>query len=279
MENPITQNTNIKAVRLPMLATLFGAYGMVIEKFKEFFILGSIYAVILAAVYIICGMEALCGNPLYREGHFCSDSLALFAVIHIVNFFVLCMFMRAWHQVIRTGNFKLTRDVFIPGRAELKIIGVSMFYVLAFMIALLAAYLLYVRVPNPNWKIELAYFTAVAWGLLVPLAALRFLCWYAFAAGNEKFPSLKIVWKKTSGNWFLIMSAMVLMSVIGLSLSMAISRNYLANDNFDRLYVVFVGEYLTQMVSLFMAACFISLCSLQKKFLFDERTENGKSGN
>ena len=279
MENSATQNTNIEAVRLPILATLFGAYGVIIEKFKDFFIVGSIYAVILALLYIICGMEALCANPAYSEGHFCNNSLALFAVIHVFNFLVLCMFMRVWYKVITVDKFKITKDIFIPGWAELKIMGVSLFYVLALGVALLAAYLLYVRVPNPNWKIELAYFTAVAWGLLVPLVALRFLCWYAFAAGDEKLPSFKIVWKKTAGNWFLIMSGIVLVLILGLTLSLSMFRNYVTTAYFNRIYVVFAGEYLTQMVSLFMNACFMSYCYLQKKFLFDERTENGKSGN
>ena len=274
MEKTSSTQKSIKAVKLPMLNTIFGAYVNIAINFRVWIIVGSIFALILSGLYWACGMETLCANPFYREEHFCNDNWAVFLTVRFISLALLCMFARIWGNIIKNPQTKFSYKMLMPRMADLKIMGLSLTYVLSLVVAIAAAYMLYVRVPNPNWKIELLYFAVVSLGFFVPFFALRFLSWFAFAAEDEKLPGWKIIWHKTADNNLLIILSIALIITIGLFLSITLLNNFLVSDTYT-FYMAWCGEYLAHMVTLFMVACFMSYCRLQKIFLF-ERNDDGK---
>lgn len=277
--NNSAKNMLVAPVKLPVFAMLFGPYGLMLDKIKQFIINGTAFAVVLMVLYIASGQDALCINSAYRQQHFCTNNVANFAIIHFISFFILCVFMRSWYQTAFMPEGIKSYKIFIPQLADLKILGLFAAFFLTLAIAGFSGYLLYVRVPNPDWKIELGYFTLVSFGFFVPLLALRFVSYVAFAAAGEPLPAPIVVWKKTAGNTFLILSSIIILMMIGLFISQALLRSFMiGGTNIGQWYVMLGSEYLSDIAVIFIAACFMNYCYLQKGFLF-ERNENGKSNN
>ena len=270
---PVTET-----VKLPFFAVTFGAYGILVEKLKAFFVLGSIFALLLSVIYMGSGLGVLCIAPQYQENYFCTNNIYVLLIVRLIVFFISCIFIRGWYQII-TGTEPQNRlSYFIPQKADLKIVGIFLGYFVCLLIAGIAAYLLYARVPNPDWRIELLYFAVVSLGLWVPFLALRFTSYFAFAANNETLPSPRIIWKKTSGNFFVLLSGIIVLFMLGMFVSIALLHQLITTDNAGNFYVAVFSEYLSKLVYLLIAACFINYCYLQRKFLF-ERNNDGKSGN
>lgn len=271
MINSIEQNSSVEAVRLPIAGTAFGAYWLLIKKFKEFLILGSIYAVVLLLIYLLSGNGWFCNIASEEKTFFCSNNVGIFIVVRLLNFMVICMFARVWYQAILEDKFSLRRNLFVPSWKDIKIMALSIGYILSLSVAIYSLYLLYVRVPNPDWRIELAYFTFVSLGLIVPVVALRFLSWYAFIAEGEILPNWKVLWRKTTGNNFLILSSLVLLLIIGLSVSMGLLHNIMLYNNLQNMLAMLWSEFLSHIFNLLVVACFMNYCYLQKKFLFERK--------
>ncbi len=274
MTKTLSNNSSLtEAVKLPFMASIFGVYTLFIEKIKPFFIVSGFFALVLMILYFAAGQEALCINGAYRQEHACSNNLINFIVVHLIAFFVLCIFLRIWLQsVLQTKPF-VWKDI-IPQLADAKVLGLFGVYFLTLVIAGISAYLLIVRAPNPDWKIELGYFTLVSLGFFAPLLTLRFASYIAFAASGEPLPSIKTLWQKTAGNTFIILAGVMILVFFGLFLSQYLLRAF-TTTQVNAFYIVLGCEFLSNIVALFITACFTNYCYLQKMFLF-ERNDNGK---
>lgn len=277
MSTDATENNNDQPVRLPVFSTIFGAYSLILDKFKQFVVSGTIFAVIMMFLYFASGQNTLCYNRFYREAHFCTDSISLFIVIHLLNAFILCMFLRVWTQVVLKGEKQTWRQIFTPQWVDLKIAGGFLAYFFTLAVAAGAFYLLIARVPNPDWRIEWAYFTVVSLGFFAPLLALRFSVYFAFIATAEKFPSPIEIWRKTRGNGFALLGGIVFLLLVSLFLAQTLLNSSVRADGTSFLTAL-GSEYLSNLAVIFIAACFINYCYLQKNFLFG-KDEHGKSDN
>lgn len=277
MSTDAVKNNNCQPVKLPIFSTIFGAYGLILDKFKQFALLGTIFAVIMLLFYMAGGLDTFCHNRFYREAHFCTDSIPLFVTLHLLNAFIVCMFLRVWVQVALKGEKQTWRQIFIPRWADLKIAGGFLASFLTLAIATGAFYLLIVRVPNPDWRIEWAYFTFVSMGFFVPLIALRFSVYFAFVAADEKCPSPIDVWLKTRGNGFALLGGIIFLLLFGLILSQALIIS-LARADTSSFLTALGSEYLSNLAVIFIATCFMNYCYLQKNFLFG-KDEDEKSVN
>lgn len=277
MNTEATENYGSQPVRLPIFATIFGAYGLILDKFKQFTLLGIVFAALMMFLYMAGGQDALCYNKFYRENHFCTESIPLFIAIHLLNGFILCMFLRVWVQIALKEENQTWKRIFVPRLADLKIAGGFLAYFLTLAIAAGAFYLLIVRVPNPDWRIEWAYFTVVSLGFFAPLLALRFSVYFAFFASEEKCPALLDVWKRTAGNGFALLGGLIFLLLVSLILAQALLGSFIRADEAS-LLAVLGSEFLSNLAVVFVAACFINYCYLQKIYLFG-KDENGESDN
>ncbi len=278
MTNPSLDNSQqIESIALPFTASVFGAFSLFIEKIKPFLLVSTPFAIILMILYFVFGQEALCINSLYRQDHSCSNNLISFILVHLLALFILCIFMRVWMQFV-LGQKTFSWQQLMPQLADIKLFGLFVVYSITLIIAGFSTYLLIIRVPNPNWTIELAYFFVVSLGFFVPLLGLRFISYFAFAADNEPLPPLKTLWKKTTHNTFILLIGIMVLVFCGLLLSQYLLQAFMRTTQFDAFYITLGCEYLSNIIVLLITACFTNYCYLQKMFLF-ERNDNGKSNN
>lgn len=273
MTNETENNDNIP-VKMPFLKTMLGGYGLLIDNFKSFIIIGSIFSILLLLIYFISGQDIMCNNGIYRQSHYCTDSIINYIIIHILGVFIFCMFIRCWGEIVFNKNVSLSYKSFIPKISDIKILGLFLVYFIALAVAGVSIYLLYKRVPNPDWRIEILYFTLVSLGFLVPLYSLRFLSYFAFVVEKEPLPSMYIVWNKTRGNTAILLISSIILMLIGIAISFSLIQNILMIKKIT--FITSIGsEYLSNMASIMIAICFINYCKIQKEILF-ERNDNDK---
>lgn len=272
--NKTAANSENKAVSFPFLSLFFGPYSLIFDRIKYFFLLGAVFTTILSVLFIAGGQTALCYNQAYSADHFCSTNLIVSVGIRLVAFFIICVFLRIWYQTA-LQNAPVDWKLLKPQMADLKIAGGFAVYFISLLIALTSFYLLLQRVPNPDWRIELAYFTVVSLGFFAPLLALRFVVYFAFWAANEKLPGLGTVWQKTSNRGFMLFGGIVLLLLIAMFLLQSLMASLSQFDGNISLFTIIGSEYISNIAAVFIAASFINYCYLQKIFLF-ERTENEK---
>ena len=128
--------TEIKSVKFPIITTIFGCYNLLVDKIKQFIVVGSVFTGILMLLYIANGQNALCINAGYRASHFCTNNWIWFSITHFVGLFVLCRFVRVWYQKALLGNAINWKKDLLPQKNDLKILGLIIAYVITLVVSI-----------------------------------------------------------------------------------------------------------------------------------------------
>lgn len=270
-KSEITENT---PRRISLFRIIVEPLGWVIDHFKIFVLTAVWWALLLSLASFAFQHPYLCLYPEYREAHFCSESVVSYILMQLVLVGLSCCFMLRWTQLI--SGKKTLGFAFIarPQWADLKMWSAVILFILFNMVSILSAWLLYQRVPNPDYQIELVYFTVVGCGLLFPLIAMRFYSVLGFIAEREKVPSLRQIWKRGRGNNLRIMLGLGLIFLIAVFSLSAFSGEIRQIENKNTFYVGFIVEYLYSLLILLLSAFFINHCLLQKRYLFEREKDD-----
>lgn len=261
---------------LPVFKILLGHFNMLIQATGKAWGICLIFAALTTVICSLSGNMLMCINSDYRATHFCTNSLAVFTGTTLLSFVLECIFARNWAEIALENNKINWKTLLIPKMKDLKIMGLALAYILTLFVALLSFYLLYIRVPNPNWKIELTYFGVVSIGFLFPLLALRFCALGGAALIGKPLPSLLETWKKTSHRSAAIFFAFILTIMLGLFLMLQVSRLVLGVEiESSYLQAVFV-EFINNLIKFIMVAIVANFCYLQYDMLFRGDNENEK---
>ena len=263
-------------VRFPITQIIFGPYMLLINKFKAFAYIGTLYALILSIIYLMGGQSLFCSLGAISAG-FCGQSLTLAIVVRIIILALIAVYCVRYYQAVWQNAPLNLAFLFKPQKNDLLSLGAIIAFLLLNGIALLSGYLLYARVPNPDWRIELTYFGVVASGFLVPFVLLRFYLILAYIWGGEKILSIAYIWKICGGNNLRILCGIALWFFVWVFGISAIASNFAEYARGGSIYAIFFGEYVFNFVMLIMISCFVNFCGIQK-FLterkINEKTEN-----
>ncbi len=264
-------------VHYPMTQMILGPYMVLIDKFRAFAYAGMLFALILSIVYLVGGQSLFCSLGA-MSGGFCSQSLISAIVIRIIIVALIAAYCVRYYQAVWQNAPLNLAFLFKPQKNDLLSLGTIIAFVLLNGIAGLSGYLLYARVPNPDWRIELVYFGIVSIGFLVPFVLLRFYLVFAYIWGGEKIPSLAYIWKICGGNNLRILCGIALWFFIWVFGISAIATSFAEDVRSGSIYAVFFGEYIFNFVMLIMISCFVNLCGIQK-FLTERETDDETKNN
>ena len=208
--------------QMPWLGMIFGPYLLFMDNTRCFFRLGGIYALILSVVALLFKNGFGCSIAEMRAGGYCAASSLPIVLSFLTGMFVMVMFCRRWCRFCLLRQPWNWREVLRPGRDDVKLYGLLLLFIALSLISVLSFYLLYIRVPNPDWRIELVYFGVVSLGFLVPLLLIRFYALFAFLMSGEKMPTLKAVWSAGSGTTLKVLSALLLLFLIAVFSQMSL---------------------------------------------------------
>lgn len=263
-------------IKLPFFATVFGSYNLLAEKLLKFLGLASLFALVSMAISFACGQSSMCLNAAFRQTYYCVDYFPVFLSLRLVVLALALMFLSRWYRYALLGEKLNLKKLFVPTSRDVKITGLFLSYILTFVIAGISFYMLLKRVPNPNWKIELCYFTVVSLGFLAPILGLKFLSYFAYAAEGIALPSPKIIWRKTAQNMLPIISFFcIFLMIIIFFVQTSIRFTFVVNP---KIYHAIVTEYLSTMILFLVIACFMNYCYIQKN-IFEKENTDEKTAN
>ena len=262
--------TTDKHFKIPFLKLMSLPFIILIDKFKTFMQLGGIYAMIISLLSLAFGNSYMCSIGV-AESEFCFRSYLTWVIYFILQYFILLNFCIMWYQVVFMKKTVRWKDVFDFHKTRLKSMGVLTCFALLNLVPLLSLYILMIRVPNPNVTLELIFFGFVSIGFIIPFVAMRFYSLFAFAVENEKFPTLKEIYKLTEGN---ILRLLLALFVIFFLMMFSIVNYYLMiKSGSHGMWMELSSEFCYNMLILFLTNLFISHCYLQKLFIFGAKKD------
>lgn len=256
------------SIKLPFFGIIFGPFSLLIDNTKNILLIGAIYALVLTILSLSFGSGYMCSYPAYQEqGNYCLNDGSLKIFYLFLRFVVLCAFMATFYRICFVQapfNIKAFLDV----KNILRSLGGVTFFLLLNSIALVAIYMLYQRVPNPNWKIELAYFAIVSIWILMPFILMRFYAILAFVWAGEALPGILSVAKRNRGNMLRIMLGFFLLFFVTVFVFLAYYNNFRLVANTNAVYISAMVEFLYNLLVLILVSLFVNNCYLQKVYLF-----------
>ena len=226
-------------------------------------------ALVLSVVSLLFQRSILCGSEqdLSLLLKMCSDSVGSFYGDLFCRFLIFTLFAAKWYQFALEQKPVTVFGLLKIGWREIKTAAIIALFLIINLLPLLGLFILFIRKVNPDWKIELLFFTSVAWVFLLPLLAVRFYSVIAFIAGGEPCPSLKKIWNNTAGNMLkLLLSAAV---IVFLAL-FTFMQYYGVIHGLAEVTVmsVIVAEFEYDVLAVLFVALCINYCSTQKELLF-----------
>lgn len=253
--------------KIPFLKIMVMPFVLFSENLKSFFIIASFYALILSVLAGFLGNSYSC---MYGTGLYCSQSEFNFIIFFLLKLFVVAVFMTKWVAVIIEKQ-KIDLNVFAEFNLRIvKTFGLILAILAVFFMPVLSFYLLYIRVPNPIWQIELVYFAVVSIGFLLPFLALRWTSLFAFTAKGQTLPKPGVLWQKTKGNIAAILFSMFVIFMVFLLALTFFDGSLRALGNDLSIYHIVIYEFLYNIIYLIVIAFFINNCIIQQNYLFKE---------
>jgi len=254
-------------VSLWQLATL--PLKKAIDNWKNLFYLGIPTAILLSVVSLLLKRGILCSQneDMALISSFCSNDALLFYTDILIRFVIVSFFAVVWYNVALQKKECSILSLLKIKLSYLKTFGLI---VLAFIInisPIFALFLLIIRTPNPDWRIELLYFTSVAWIFLLPIIALRFYSVIAFSLAEKKIPAIKQIWNNSSGNMLKILLATSVLVFLALFLFMQYYASIQGLTDIG-IWTAFVAEFEYNVLVMIFMALMVNYCYTQKELLF-----------
>ncbi len=259
-------------VKYPFLQIILEPYLFSLDNFKKIVRISAVYALLLSIVYVLGSQHVFCMFSEYRtNGEYCTGSLLLFIIVHLIAFVLMSSFAYRWYNACFNDYPINIKWLLRPSVQDIKAVISFLIFILLNAISLLSYFLLAIRVPNPDWRIELIYFAIISIGFLVPFILTRFYSIIAFILSQEKIPPLTEIWKKSSGNGLRVLLSLIIYFMCCVFSLSAYTRSINLPSMENSFFFIFAGEYFFNFISLLLISVFVNLCYLQKHLLFGEQ--------
>ena len=254
------------AVKISLWSLLSLPFKLFFRNWQSFFLLSIPFAAALTISSVLFKHSILCSmqQDALITSPFCNGDL-------FIRFLILMFFIIKWYKIAILKIKTTFKNFFALSKYDFKAIALMCLFMIINILPLFALMLLIIRVPNPNWLLELGYFTAVAWLFLVPLIALRFYSLLAFALEQKKLPSLKEVWHNTSGNNLKLLLSAGTIVFLALFIFMQYYATMMQLTNITTFDLI-IAEFEYNILVTMFAILYINFCHTQKLELFKGET-------
>lgn len=275
---PNVEPSDLDRVKVPFFKICFGPFSLLLDNGKSFFLLALPYAAIIGLLALSFGFGYMC---LYSKtvdvNAYCTNSGLVYLLYSLVKLFLVIMFAIKWVQsgVLR---MPLTLKDFVGIDCRVfKMFGALLFIILLNVLPLVSSLILYARVPNPDWRIEVLFFAIVSIGFIIPFFAIRFYSALAFISCGCKIPSLKVMWFKNSGNTMNLLASLFIIFILAVFVLGNLYNNFKIVAASSSFYINFVSEFIYNVIFLIVVALFFNHCFIQKEILYSVDKKEKKS--
>ena len=272
-QSSLTENFRSAGVR--WLKLTFQPFSFLIDGFWSWCKLALCYGLLLSLLAWGFGYLYVCSQIIDGPLYYCRNSDWTYLLYLVIKIVIMCVFFARWIQVAPT-----TENATIPWRQTIKLnrpavrsAALLIGFVCLLIFPFISFELLVARVPNPDWRIEICYFAVVSLGFLVPIFAMRYYAWLAFASLNQKLPGFKTVWVMTRKQLFKILVALFVLFLLMLFVlgNYFISFRYPGNGSLS--IFALVSELIFNILCLLFMALFAGHCLVQKQQIFGDNKD------
>ncbi|MDR1026039.1 MAG: hypothetical protein LBL47_01445 [Lactobacillus sp.] len=256
-------------VKMPIIKLCFSPFAIFVDNIKKFFLLGCYYSLVISAVSIALGFAYICNYMDFKQvAFYCSQSNVLFGIDIVVRFFLMSVFVVKYYEIVIKKSPISLKHISTIGKADIKTFAILVSFVLISMLPILSFALLYYRVPNPDWTIEITYFAVVSVGFLVPFILTRFYSALPYVIENGKLPSFKDLWVMTSGNGLRIISSLLFIFILFVFIVFQFYVSFYKAVDENPIYIGIISTFLYNLFMLLLISIGLNHCVVQKQILF-----------
>ncbi len=259
---------------IPFYQILFGSYVLLVNRFRDFFYIGGIYALLISLFRLLCGQSVFCSFKNFSLTSVCVYDVWLYIAGKVLILYLISVFCVRYYQAIWQNKKNSLLSVLRPQMVDIRSFLAMLCFFALNSLPGLSWYILKERVPNPDWRIELTFFGFVSLGFVIPLICLRLYSLLADVWSNNKISSVYEIWNKSRGNSFrMIFSISIWLVIFALSTS-GLLRNLSYYAREASYGMVIIGDILYSVLLLLNIGFFINYCGIQKN-TFNKENLNG----
>ena len=207
-------------IRLQLLKIVLACYVPLVENLRSFMMIGGLFSIIYMIVNFFSGQSLMCANGKFIDNSYCFSNIYIWGLANILCWFVFCVYIRNWLQCVIMKKDKFSIKKILPNKTDLRLFVFVLFIFATITVAFISGFFLFYRNPNPDYRIELLYFSFVSLGFFVPIIGIQFISYIPIIAEGSPLPKPKEIWKKISGQrGFVIMSILSVLLISFLILS------------------------------------------------------------
>ena len=242
---------------------------LIFKNWQLFFLFGVPVALLLTFGSLLSGHAVVCGIPamLGTSTYACDGSVTSYYCDLAFRLILCAVFSVKWYQYALLKIKTTIKSFFSLKKYEAKALGFLFLIITADIAPIIALILLVFRTPNPNWQIELAYFTSVAWIFLLPLIAIRFYPYFSLAVEGKQTPNIVEMWRKTKGNMVKFLLGISVLVFLALFIFMQYYAFIQDIDSLNTLGIASVEFEYNVLMILFLIG-FTHFCYIQKNLLY-----------
>ena len=277
---PVEEKEKLRKVTLPLFRLMFSPFNQILNHGKVFFALSLSAALLITLSATLLGFNYLCAySSGSAEGLFCSNSLLGYFAYSIIKMLILAYVGIKWYEYVFISQPMSKKSIFAVDGRYLKFAGSLLLVLLLNLLPILSWWILYMRNPNPDWRVEMVFFAVVSLGFIVPIVLLRFYSALVFVMRGEKIPSLSYLWHQTSGNSLKIFLSFMLILVVAMFVFGNLYTNFRALSLNVSLYNMLLSEYIYDFFALFIYISILNNLNIQYEILYAQAEEDAHAGN
>lgn len=266
-----------KKIKLPLFRLMFSPFNQILDNGKTFFLLTLSAALCVSLLSSSLGFNYLCSYSSESRGAlFCSNSLWGYLFYSLLKMLILGYVGIKWHDYVFNHQTLSSKSLLSVDRRYLKLSAYLLLFLFLNMLPLLSWWILYIRVPNPDWRVEMVFFAFVSIGFVMPILLFRYYSVLGFVMEGKKCPSISLVWERTSGNALKIFLSFILVLIIGIFIFGNLYSNFKILSENASLYNMFLSEYIYNFFALFIYLCILNNINMQYQILYasaEEKTD------
>lgn len=249
-------------VKYSVFRAVFRPFWLISDNLGTFVFWGSVFALVIMGLSLLFSAAFECSLTFKKNVPMCPDNMAPYLVYFIAKVWLIAVFIRLWVESM-TARQKVLPLLKQALRGVLKTFLCFMIFIVLNLLPMLSGYILYFHAPNPNWMIELAVFSVIALGFLVPFVLIRFYSVLGGYLEDKPVHSLFSTWRQTSGLWVKLLFSTALIYVF-------ILLSYLSAYSTARMLPFYAGAFVQNIILLLNVVLVVNFLLTQKYILWKE---------
>lgn len=256
------------------LKLVFNPLMQVTQYWKEFFSLGLIFSFLLLILSYLFGQTFMCyvGGDLMTGCETVGVRGYLF--YFVLKMFVVSVFVFLWYAKVFQKKSIDEKFILQNWRGYFRVFFIFCAILLLNVLPFVSVMYLLQRVPNPNWKIEMFFYSIGFVLVWLPFFVLPLYGVVADLIGGKGFKNLKTMWHNSRGGTLQVLLASLFVFMFCMMVIVSVMGSLQGLRTLPLYLYEFLSEYLFSLAFLFVTAfmiCFFA--AIRAQFLPAEAKE------